>query len=127
VELRDLGNQILDRRLGILRDLATAAVAARQQLERPVIHVHNVVPESAPNITVQVVVPPEAFKITVNTPPAKVTVNVPEQPAPNITVEAPKVTLTPTIEPKIEVKMPERPTKAKIRHSEGGVSTIELT
>ena len=127
MELRDLGNQILDKRLAILRELASAAVAARQKVEPPVIHVHNVVPKAAQNITVQLVVPPEAFKITVNAPPAKVVVNVPEQSAPNVTVEAPNVTVTPTIEPKIEVKMPERPKKARIKHSEGGVSTIELT
>jgi hypothetical protein len=43
-----------------------------------------------------------------------------------VTVEAPQVTVTPTIEPKIELTMPERPKKAKIKHSEGGVSTVEL-
>ena len=114
MELKELATAIVDQRMAVLREIALQAVAARKAAEFRA---------PPPNITVQLVVPPEAFKIIVSTPAPvvnievpkqdapKVTVNVPQQPVPNVTVEAPQVTVTPTIEPKIELTMPERPKK----------------
>lgn len=125
MDLRELATQVVDQRMSVLREIAEQTVIARKAAETRA---------QQPQITVQFVVPPEAFKITVNTPAPtvnvtvpkqdapKVTVNVPQQPPPKVTVEAPQVTVTPSI----EVKIPDRPKKARIKHSEGGTSTVEL-
>lgn len=81
---KTLASQLVNSRLDQLRELARGQLAARHK-------------------------PPQAPVVNVAAPPAQVTVNVPETPAPKITVQpAPVSVAAPVVkvEPRIEIAAP---------------------
>ena len=141
MELRDIAQNLIERRMQILREIARRRkeesnpappppeiIVQVPQQPAPVVNVTNDIPQNLPPINVQLVIPPEAIKITLEQPPApKMTVNVPEQPAPVINVKAPNVKVEP---PKVEItnvlEKEKPPQKAFIKHADGSKSEVTL-
>ena len=126
---KTLATKLVSDRLDQLRELARAQLDARQKHQQP--PVVNVAAPAQPQITLQLVVPPEAFRIVVEQPAPQVTVNVPEQPAPRVTVQPAQVNVAAPVvkvEPKIEVTTPaaDKPSRAVIKHADGSKSEVEL-
>ena len=125
---KTLATKLVSDRLDQLRELARDQVKSRPKAEPPVV---NVAAPPQPQITLQLVVPPEAFRIVVEQPAPQVTVNVPEQPAPRVTVQPAQVNVAAPVvkvEPKIEVTTPaaDKPSRAVIKHADGSKSEVEL-
>jgi hypothetical protein len=141
MELRDLAQDLKERRLSILREIARQFIENRDppppppeivvqvpQQPAPVVNVTNDIPQNMPPINVQLVIPPEAIKITLEQPPApQVTVQVPEQLAPVVNVEAPVINVEPpNVEIKNVIEKEKPPQKAFIKHADGSKSEVTL-